>query len=66
MHKANREADAQFILQPQHTDNPQNICDGLIKNVLQTKLRSVQDSIRTNALQDINFKIQDVCQYLLV
>jgi len=28
LHKATQEAAAQFILQPQYTDNPQNICEG--------------------------------------
>ena len=29
LHKATVEAAAQFILQPQYTDNPQNICNGI-------------------------------------
>jgi len=29
MHKATQEVAAQFILQPQYTDNPQNICEGI-------------------------------------
>jgi len=28
-HKTTKEAAAQFILQPQYTDNPQNICEGI-------------------------------------
>ena len=36
LHKATREAAAQFILQPQYTDNPQNICEGVITNALQS------------------------------
>ena len=35
LHKATREASAQFLLQPQYTDNPQNICEGVITNTLQ-------------------------------
>jgi len=27
LHKATQEAAAQFILQPQYTDNPENICE---------------------------------------
>jgi len=34
--KETREAAAQFILQPQYTDNPQNICEDLITNALQS------------------------------
>ena len=34
MLKLTREAAGQFILQPQYTDNPQNICDGVITNAL--------------------------------
>ena len=33
--KVTREAAAQFILQPQYTDNPLNICEGIITNALQ-------------------------------
>jgi len=29
VHKATQEAAAQFILQPQYTDNPQNLCEGI-------------------------------------
>ena len=29
LHKATQETAAQFILQPQYTDNPQNICEGI-------------------------------------
>ena len=32
---------AQFILQPQHTDNPQNICEGVITNALQSCSKEV-------------------------
>ena len=31
-----REASAQFLLQPQYTDSPQNICEGVITNALQS------------------------------
>ena len=33
--KVTREAPAQFILQLQYTDNPQNICEGVVTNALQ-------------------------------
>ena len=36
LRKATREASAQFLLQPQYTDNPQNICEGVITNALQS------------------------------
>ena len=37
LHKSTHEAAAQFILQPQYnTDNPQNICEGVITNAFQS------------------------------
>ena len=38
--KATWEAATQFILQPHYTDIPQNICEGVITNVLQSELGS--------------------------
>ena len=35
LHKAAPEAAVQFTLQPQYTDNPQNIYKGVITNALQ-------------------------------
>jgi len=29
LHKTTQRAAAQFILQPQYTDNPQSICEGI-------------------------------------
>ena len=36
LHKSMQGAAAQFILQPQYADNPQNICEGVITNALQS------------------------------
>ena len=36
LHKATQEAAAQFILQPQYTNNSQNICEMVITNALQS------------------------------
>ena len=43
--KVTRKAAGQFILQPQYTDNHQNICEGVIANALQSCSKDPDEGI---------------------
>ena len=54
MLKVTREAAGQFILQPQCTDNPQNICEGVITNALQSYSKKPDEAV-TDAMRVVRY-----------
>jgi len=62
VYKETWEVTAQFILHLQYTDNPQNICEGIITNTLQSC--STKNFLALNARSDSNTDVLRVFSVL--
>jgi len=51
--KATQEVTSKFILQPKCTNNPQNICEGVITNSLQRSFHAVKGEAQTSIVHEL-------------